>query len=112
MINDADAVFITDASGARFVLADALGRTDRASLARDNGFRFLLPVGDVPKARWRYNGCSATRRAERCLTRCPTFGAAARSKALVESRRPTRPSAPGLHSPEPSATCPCCAEPG
>ena len=59
----ADAVFITDASGARFVLADALGRTDRASLARDNGFRFLLPVGD------RAEGAMAVQRMQRAEAR-------------------------------------------
>ena len=41
-----DATYITDATGAPYVLADALGRTDRYSLARDNGFRRLIPVGN------------------------------------------------------------------
>jgi hypothetical protein len=47
MIADDDATYITDHTGARFVLADAMGRTDRYSLARDNGVRRLIPVGKV-----------------------------------------------------------------
>jgi hypothetical protein len=59
MITD-DATYITDRNtGGCFVLADALGRTDRASLARDNGFRFLVPADD------RAEGAMAVQRMER-----------------------------------------------
>ena len=58
-----DATYVTDASGAQFVLADALGRTDRASLNRDSGGRVLVPVGD------RADGAMAVRRMERDAAR-------------------------------------------
>ena len=58
-----DATYVTDASGAQFVLADALGRTDRASLNRDSGGRVLVPVGD------RADGAVAVRRMERDAAR-------------------------------------------
>lgn len=53
-----DAVFVTDATRAKFVVADALGRTDRASLNRDWGSRFLIPIGD------RAHGALAVQRLE------------------------------------------------
>ena len=64
-----DAVFVMDARGAKFVVTDALGRTDRASLNRDSGNRFLVPVDD------RAHGAMAVQRVERDQARCEMIDA-------------------------------------